>query len=163
MPNYYSNTTRILWVSLLCSFYAQYYLATIIFCIQTKNKVISTADISKWYQSCSRSFSPQFIQKVLICASLLMRYYHHLIDHDISNTCLTLPPMGGPQRPPPPKKSRKESFPTPCCYIAFLLGIFRDHMQKISQKFQNLSKISGFQKFSKLDSNVFFTQKCFSK
>ena len=29
-------------------------------------------------------------------------------------------PMGeGPQRPAPPKKSRKESFLTPCCYIAF--------------------------------------------
>ena len=52
-------------------------------------------------------------------------------------------PWGGPQRPPS-KKTIKESFLTPCCYIAFLLDIFMGYMQKISQKSQNLSKISGF-------------------
>ena len=37
-------------------------------------------------------------------------------SHGVSDS---VAPMGGPQRSPP-KKSRKESFLTLCCYIAFV-------------------------------------------
>ena len=70
-------------------------------------------------------------------------------SHGVSDS--VAPMGGGTSEAPPPKKSRRESFLTPCCYIAFLLGKFRGHMQKISQKSQNLSKISGFQKNFKIE------------
>ena len=42
-------------------------------------------------------------------------------------------------------------MPSNKCYVAFLLDIFRGHMQKLSQKSQDLNKISGFQKFFKIE------------
>ena len=38
-------------------------------------------------------------------------------SHGVSDSVV---PIGGGLRGPPPKKSRKESFLTPCCYIAFI-------------------------------------------
>ena len=71
---------------------------------------------------------------------------------------LTLPPMGyqilwlpwGVSEAPLRNQGRSYFWP----HVAikhFLLDIFRGHMQKISQKSQNLSKISGFQKNFKFE------------
>ena len=67
-------------------------------------------------------------------------------SHGVSDS---VAPMAGGLRGPP-KKSRKDSFLTHVAIKHLLLGILRGHMQKISQKSQNLSKISGFQYFAKL-------------
>ena len=56
-------------------------------------------------------------------------------------------PWGGASEAPPPKKSRKESFLTPCCYIAFftwyIQGSHAKNQPEIS-KFEQDFRISKF-------------------
>ena len=64
-------------------------------------------------------------------------------SHGVSDS---LAPSGGPQRPPP-KKSRKYSFLTPCCYIAFLRFYIKGSHTKIwteTSKFERDFRISKF-------------------
>ena len=59
-------------------------------------------------------------------------------------------PWEWPQGPPIRNQGRGHFSP----HVAiqhFLLGIFRDHMKKISQKSKNWSKISGYQKNVKIE------------